>query len=284
MALPAHLLEQLPREILSKIQQDTGSSSSRVEVLPLGVSGLEAVLEGGGLPRGGVVELAVQSEGSLGVSLGLAACRSAQRESLARGAREAAWCAFVDGEGTLHAPGVAAAGVALERLLVVRAGGAGAQAVARAAVRLVESRAFAVVVVDTLAHGGGGPVSLAAWPRVVRRLAASAAESHTCVVLVTDAASHRPLPLPVAQRIELARSAPERLVVRVAKDRRGRVSAPHAVPWAAGALAAPSVAARPSLAPVRRASSRGGRAAAGRAGEPRPAAWSGAGARSTAGG
>jgi recombination protein RecA len=39
------------------------------------------------------------------------------------------------------------------------------------------------------------------------------------------------LPLPVAMRIELARSESDRLTVRVAKERRGRVSGPRSIVW-----------------------------------------------------
>jgi hypothetical protein len=44
------------------------------------------------------------------------------------------------------------------------------------------------------------------------------------VLLVTDAKEPRALPLPVAQRIELSQPDSGKLDVRVAKDRRGRIT------------------------------------------------------------
>jgi recombination protein RecA len=134
---------------------------------------------------------------------------------------------------------VVRSGVALERMLVVRPG---REALSRVAIRLVESQAFAVVVVD-LAGVPGAPldVPLGAWPRIVRRLALALEGTEGVVLLVTDAGAARPLPLPVAQRIELARPAADELALRVAKDRRGRISAPRTIAWArAGGVAGAS--------------------------------------------
>src|SRR5271166_6019024 len=64
---------------------------------------LEAVLPDGGLPRG-VVELASLRFLGGATSVALAAVRAGQ----SRG--EHAWCAWVDAAGSLHAPGVVAAG------------------------------------------------------------------------------------------------------------------------------------------------------------------------------
>jgi len=185
-----------------------------------------------------VVELSVAGGAAAATSIALAACRAAQARSSERGG-EAAWCAFVDPSGTLHGPGVARSGVALERLLVVRPP---LDALTRVAVRMVESQAFAVVVID-LAGMPGAPlhIPLGSWPRIVRRLALALESTEGIALLVTDAGAARPLPLPVSQRIELARPEAEQLAVRVAKDRRGRISAPRTVAWArAGGLAGPS--------------------------------------------
>jgi recombination protein RecA len=51
------------------------------------------------------------------------------------------------------------------------------------------------------------------------------------VLLLTDATRPRPLPLPVAQRIELSRPSASRLTLRVAKDKFGRVSSPRPIAW-----------------------------------------------------
>jgi hypothetical protein len=204
-----------------------GEPSDQV-VLPLGFSELDDALPDGGLPRGAVIEVVVQGGAALATSTALMACKSAQREAVARGG-EAPFCAFIDPTATLHGPGVAAAGVDLERLLVVRPS---LEALSRTAIRVVESQAFSVVVVDAAGIPGASlDVALGGWPRVVRRLALAAEESATTVLLVTDAEARRPLPLPVAMRVELARAEVDRLTVRIAKERRGRISGPRSIVW-----------------------------------------------------
>lgn len=225
MALPAHLLEHLPAQIRRGDPEHDVSS----RVLPLGVAELDALLPGGGLPRGAVVELSVSGGVALGTSIALAACRSASESAKTAGG-EGPWCAFVDPSSTLHGPGVMGARVELAKLLVVRPS---AEALGRTAIRLVESQAFSVVVVDTVGVPGAGVgVGLAAWPRVVRRLAMGADGGGATVLLITDGEARRPLPLPVALRVELQRQAADRLSVRIAKERRGRISAPRTIVWA----------------------------------------------------
>src|ERR1700722_3089150 len=108
--------------------------------------GLGDLLPDGGLPRG-VVELAAPRALGGSTSVALAAVRSGQARA------RSAWCAWIDPEGTLHAPGVVAAGVDLDRLLVVRAPRA---QLARVAVKVVGAGAFEVVVVDCDAVPGAG--------------------------------------------------------------------------------------------------------------------------------
>jgi recombination protein RecA len=152
-----------------------------------------------------------------------------------------AWCAWIDPEGTLHAPGVVAAGVDLARMLVVRAPRA---QVARAAVKVVASGAFEVVVVDLDAvRGGEGSAPRAdvdgtspALPErglhlMARKLALAAEPSGATVLLLTDSTRPRAAPWPVALRLELSRPDARTLSVRVAKDRRGRVGLARAVPF-----------------------------------------------------
>lgn len=224
MALPAEKAAfELPRGVFR------ASSAAAEHTLPLGIEALDAVLPGGGLPRGLVIELAVAGGASLATTLALRAFRSAQREAELAGG-QAPWCAFVDPARSLFAPGVAAAGVRLDRLLVIRPS---LEALGRAALRVVESRAFAVVAIDTLGVPGNElDVALGSWPRIVRRLAMAIDGTQGTVLLLTDRDARRPLPLPVAQRIELMRPSEGELSVRIAKDRRGRVSSPKTIRWA----------------------------------------------------
>src|ERR1700704_1436560 len=109
----AHDVEAL----LARIGSPSKLSLPRLEDVspPLVLSwpGLDEALPDGGLPRG-VVEFAAPHALGGSTSVALAAVRAGQ----ARG--EKAWCAWIDPEGTLHAPGVVAAGVDLARMLVVR--------------------------------------------------------------------------------------------------------------------------------------------------------------------
>src|SRR6478735_11333971 len=235
MALPAHLLERLPaaslREHGVRIGSEAGTGQPFADAqtsFSLGVEALDRVLPDHGLPRGAVIELSVHGGSALGTSLGLAACRAAQQAAIARGG-SLPWCAFLDPSCTLYGPGVAAAGVELERLLVVRPS---VEALSRVALRIVESGACAVTIIDLLGVPGKSlSINLTAWLRVVRRLAMGVDGTPNSVILLTDAAEQRPLPLPVAQRIELERPSESKLSVRVVKDKHGRVSSPRSIAW-----------------------------------------------------
>jgi recombination protein RecA len=252
MALPVHLLERLSPVLshagvqsLSRVRlgpdpEVSPANGPEAPGLGFGIAELDALLPDGGLLRGAVVELCTAGEGALGTSLALAVCAKAQaevREHSGRSGHSARWCAFVDPSCTLYGPGVASAGVELSRLLVARPPVA---ALSRVALRLAESEAFAVVVVDlTGVVGERVTVPLGTWPRVVRRLAMAIEGTGHSVVLLTRSVDRRPLPLPVAQRLEVSRPTADKLLVRLAKDQRGRISAPRPVAWARGGLWGP---------------------------------------------
>ena len=255
MALPAHLLDRLPAASLREHGIRIGDGPELAKSgLSLGVEALDRVLPDHGLARGSVIELSIHGGSALGTSLGLAACRAAQQAAIERGG-SVPWCAFLDPSGTLYAPGVAAAGVQLERLLVVRPS---VEALSRVALRIVESAACAVTVIDLLGVPGQSlSINLTGWLRVVRRLAMGVDGTQHSVILLTDAAEQRPLPLPVGQRIELERPSEGKLTVRVVKDKHGRVSSPRSIAWARTGPAwkhetEPAVAAAPiaSVTPV----------------------------------
>ncbi len=231
MALSAAVLERL-HTVLSQagVHVPSGQSANepKSEGLPFGIEGLDAALPDHGLLRGGVTELSVQEPGALATSIALQACAALQREAKARGA-STPWAAFIDPSGTLYAPGVAETGLDLERLVVLRPP---LEALSRVALKVSESPAFSLVVIDTLGVPGAAlNVALGGWPRIVRRLSMAVEGSERSVLLLTDAGERRPLPLPVAQRLELSRPKPGQLLLRVAKDRRGRVAPPKPIVW-----------------------------------------------------
>jgi recombination protein RecA len=196
--------------------------------LPVDWPELSSALPDGGLPRG-VVELAAARSLGGATSLALAAVRAGQQKS------EQAWCAWIDPEDTLHAPGVVAAGVDLSRLLVVRPPRA---LLGKVAVKLVTSGAFEVVAVDVDAvPGARAPASKArggkGWAPelLVRKLALAAEPTGATVLLLTDASLPRAAQWPVALRLELSRPDAHSVAVRVAKDRRGRVGPTKTVPF-----------------------------------------------------
>jgi hypothetical protein len=228
---------------------------SAERILPLGVAALDAVLPRGGLIQGSVIELQVQGAGSAATSFALCACRAAQRAGRqqaggqqARGQQAAGghrarafeaqqpWCAFIDPSASLFAPGVAHLGVELERLLVVRPD---VDAIERVAIRIAEAKAVSLLVVDLRGAlptcspkaRGGLPVASQRWPRTVRRLALAVRSLGTCVLVITSSEPRSALPLPVAMRLEFSRARAESFELRVAKERSGRVSPAHKIPW-----------------------------------------------------
>jgi hypothetical protein len=188
---------------------------------------LDAVLPDGGLPRG-VVELAAPCSLGGGTSIALAAIRAVH----ARDAR--AWCAWVDPEATLYAPGVKRAGVDLSRLLFVCPP---RTELGRIAIKVAAARVFDVIVIDVAPVPGSTTkppsrrTTKAQWPMdvLVRKLALLAAEGGTTILLLTDSMAPRAVPWPVSLRLELTRRS-ESIVLRVAKDRKGRVGVAKTVP------------------------------------------------------
>lgn len=222
--------------------QPAEDEEAQVKALPLGLRQIDAALPDGGFPRGAVSEISSPYGLARATSLALAACASAQAEAKLRSGDEtsSAWCAFLDPSRTLFAPAVARAGVDLERLLVIHPA---AEDLARVAARVAASGAFSVVVIDLAGvPGQRSPQRLDRWVNAVRRLALAVEGTETAIVLLTDTYAQRSMQLPVALRIEIDRASTDRLVLRVAKDRRGRVAA-------ASSIALPfEAAARPGLA------------------------------------
>jgi recombination protein RecA len=248
MVALASLVQQVDRGLRLVVPGTKGGvelGSEPLAPLATGLPALDAVLPGGGLPRACVVELSAPHGLARATTIALAACASAQAEARCRGAAatEGAWCAWVDATGTLFAPAAAAADVDLTRLLVVRPP-ADVGVLARVAVRIAQAGAFAVVVIDTAGvPGRTAGERLDRWATVVRRLSLAVEKSATTVLLVTDARASRPLPLPVAMRIELDRRNTKEITVRIGKDRLGRVTSPSVIDLGRGvgsAIVAPT--------------------------------------------
>lgn len=131
-------------------------------------------------------------------------------------------CAWVDPEGTLHAPGLMQQGVELQRLLVVQPPRERLQAIS---VRIARSGAVALLAVDFHPVGGKSPPPPPRQQedRWVRRLQLACEEGSTAALLVTDARVKQAAMLPVALKVQLEHVAPSRMLVTVLKERSGRV-------------------------------------------------------------
>jgi len=169
---------------------------------------------------GGVSEL-VSQHGSGALSTALRLMGEVLRR--AQGSARQRSIALIHGPetGALMASSVAALGVPLSRLIVVRPPD---DAFLRVAVRAVKSGAFAAVVVDA-----SGKRALHDMPVAVRRLALAAEETRASVFLLTDSAARRSLPLPTAARAHVSvddDGAPHVDIVRHREGHMRALSAP----------------------------------------------------------
>jgi hypothetical protein len=237
-------LDTLLAELGTRVSHASELASFLREPAPLLLGGaLDDALPDGGLPRG-VIELASPRALGGATSVAISAVRAAQERD------PRAWCAWIDPEGTLYAPGLVRAGVDLARLLVIRPPRAD---LGRIAVKVAAARALDVLVIDMDACAcgglrggtrgslpaegvgrGGGRSRRAIEPEViVRKLAVLAEEGGARIILITDRDQPRRAQWPVALRLELERG-PESLTVRVAKDKRGRVGLKKTLGWGVG--------------------------------------------------
>ncbi|MBP8266973.1 MAG: translesion DNA synthesis-associated protein ImuA [Zoogloea sp.] len=175
--------------------------------IPSGHAELDAELPGGGWPRGNLTEILVDRSSVGEMSLLLPA--------LARLSADGGWLALVAPPWLPHAPAWSAAGVALERLVVVKAG-----------------KSIGWSVEQLLASGGFAGVL--AWPeanidaRVLRRLqvAAEGRSVFACLWRSTAAAG---VPSPAPLRVMLNAASDTDLSVRIIKRRGRPVSRPLAL-------------------------------------------------------
>jgi protein ImuA len=198
------ILEEL-RERIRRLERRPGR---RGGFLPSGRGEVDALLPGGGFPRGALAELSGgPASGKTGIAL------SILREALAEGGL----AAFVDGRGEFYPPAARALGIDLGRLLIVRMDGPGetrrpgapptalaapsagerVRSLLWAAEALLGSGAFGAVAIDVPLRGAD-PSRLEG---MLRRLGAAAEQGGAAGLWLGSAAPGRRLP--AAVRIEL---------------------------------------------------------------------------------
>ena len=101
-------------ELLAHPSVWRGRSRAAVETFPTGFAALDAGLPGGGWPRHGLVEILTPQPGVGELYLLLPALAALSRLTPAR------WCTWVSPPHEPFAPALAAHGVALDRMLIVR--------------------------------------------------------------------------------------------------------------------------------------------------------------------
>ena len=187
--------------------------STQPAARPSGFDSLDELLPDRGYPQG-VVELCGAQRLGGATTLGLAAIAALHA------ADPQAHAAWIDPEGSLYAPGAAAAGVDLARLFVVRPPW---ERLTETAVKVATSSAFPLVVIDVDPHGehvGRRPLG-SRGELFVRKMQLAAESAQGTVLLLTDAHAGRSS-LPVTLRLQLERRK-HAISVRIDKDRHGRV-------------------------------------------------------------
>jgi|CXWL01.1.fsa_nt_gi hypothetical protein len=209
------------RAVLDRQESDAVDSSSS-GWCSLQLPGLEALVADCRL-LGGVTELAGPSERGGITQLALRLISAIHR------AQAGSWCVWFDPERTLHAPGVAQAGVDLRRLMVVHAP---EETLAQWVLRTVNRGLFDGLVVDVQSALLNKPAFSADqlldqhW---VRRLTLASEKNRTRVLLLTDASEEHDQPWPVAQKLKCKQPEPDVVEVEIAKARHGTVTAPKRI-------------------------------------------------------
>jgi hypothetical protein len=166
-AIVAQLRAELVRRFPSAVPRPAPAPAAAA--LATGYPALDAILPGGGLPRGRISEIVgPPSSGKLSIALG----------AVAQLTRAGELCAFIDPRRQFFPPSAEAAGAELGRLLIVRPPPA---LMLEAACVVAQSRAFALVVLDGGAAAGGGPQQAHA-----ARLRALCEEGDTALLLLSE--------------------------------------------------------------------------------------------------
>lgn len=228
----------------------------------LGVRELDAALPHQGLPYGTVTELRGSTASGAGTSFALRACYAIQsggaqllepqllepqlaghQGALGHMGSSTPWCAYLDPNKTLFAPGVAQHGVDLQRLLLLRP--SNEESLARTAIHIAQSGLISLLVLDLRkkivtppffehhrsTQASNREFNCRLWVQTVRRLSLAIENKKICLLLLTQKDVVQSLPLPVGLRLELAMQAPERLAICVTKERTGKTLPPCIIPW-----------------------------------------------------
>jgi len=174
--MPSDAVARLRAELSRRFPTAMRRPAPAPAALLTGYPALDALLPGGGLPRGRIVEIVGStSSGKLSIALG----------AMAQLTRAGSLGAFIDVTGQFFAPAAEAAGVALDRLLVVRPI---PPLALEAALVVVQSRAFTLAVLD--APTAATPDRLeASHAARLRRLCE---EGDTALVLLREPSAARP--------------------------------------------------------------------------------------------
>ncbi len=206
LPLPTVLADVLAR---GDVWRGDTLASLPASTIPSGHAELDGELPGGGWPRGNLTEFLVDrcSIGEMSLLM----------PALARLSAAGGWLALVAPPWQVHAPAWAAAGLALERLVVVQAG-----------------KEVAWCVEQLL--GCGGFAGVIAWPAdnisppALRRLQVASEGQSVFAALWRPAAVARiPSPAPLRLAVESGSSGESGLSVRILKRRGRPVSRPIAL-------------------------------------------------------
>jgi hypothetical protein len=197
---------------LWRARERAGVASPATKGLPTGYAALDQCLPGGGWPRQGLIEILADRQGIGELSLlmpALAAlCRGGHAPMAGKVDRndEGGWLAWVAPPLQPYAPALAASGIDVRRVLVVRAGAAAAWAMEQA----LRSEACSAVL------GWMEPRAI----HTLRRLQLAAEQSGSLAVLFRRTAAANTAS-PAILRIAL-QARQDALEVRIVKSRGGR--------------------------------------------------------------
>ena len=172
--------EKQLEELLAHPSVWRGRSRAAVETFPTGFAALDAGLPGGGWPRHGLVEILTPQAGIGELYLLLPALAALSRLAPAR------WCTWVSPPHEPFAPALAAHGVALDRMLIVRTHSA-ATAAKTFQRRRSDGVHMGLWALEQALRSGACEIALAwlprASPRAIRRLQLAAEQGRALGVL-----------------------------------------------------------------------------------------------------